>query len=730
MLFARDVLDFEQLSFLFVNFLLDSEELMQSSIYRSERLHTMRSALIRAETFVGAARAFFTAMVFSPVMATADSTPPSMVKKGNIALTCPAVDKIEQVFLSQHITYKDVSPALEDRTIEQYIKRLDSAKIYLLTSDIAEIKKLMKGVFVGLQKGDCSALAKVQELFVKRIEERAQFTEKLLTSKSFKYEPKTELVLDPDSRKYAATKAESELFHKKYLQFQLSNYMATGMKLEEAEGQVVRNYQRAAKKIKETASDDIYANYLDSFGRALDPHSSYFSNDYYEDFEITMGLKLQGIGATLSSQDGLTVIEQLIDGGSAKASGQLQVQDKITSVGQFKAGNAEPESLENVIDMDLRDVVRRIRGPKGTKVRLQILRKKTDGSKDTFLVDLVRDEIKLEDEAASLSLVERDVNGEKKKVAILNLPSFYADSHRGGRSCATDMKKLVKEAKEKGADALVLDLSNNGGGSLDDAVKIAGLFFKVGNVVKQSSRDPAQGEAILDDRDPAVDWDGPLVVLTSRVSASASEIVSGTLKDYSRAVVVGADHTFGKGSVQSVLPLPPGLGAVKVTVGMFFTPGGFSTQHRGVEADLTLPGQFATDEVGEKSLDYSLPPKQIRPFLSSDAYVATGPGAWKKIEPSIVGQLKNRSKVRVAKNPDFTKITEELKKAKKGKTVKLSEAQKDSKEKKDEADSKKNMSKEEKLADYLKRADVQEAANVAADLFALQKGMVLSDISK
>jgi carboxyl-terminal processing protease len=479
--------------------------------------------------------------------------------------------------------------------------------------------------------------------------------------------------------------------------------------------------------VKETSKEDLYSGYLDSFGRALDPHSSFFSRDTLEDFEISMGLSLEGIGATLSSQDGFTVVEQLIEGGSAKASGLIVPQDKIVAVGQFKP-SGEAGEMENVVEMDRRDVVRRIRGQKGSKVRLMVLRKANDGKQERLTVDLVRDKIKLEEEAAQLLWQEREINGEKKKVAILNLPSFYADAKRGGRSAASDMKNLLKEAKAKNAEALVLDLSNNGGGSLDDAVKIAGLFFKTGNVVKQSSRDPAMGEATLDDRDPQVDWDGPMVVLTSRISASASEIVSGTLKDYNRAVIVGGDHTFGKGSVQSVVPLPPGLGAVKVTVGMFFTPGGFSTQHRGVEADIVLPGPFSTDEIGEKSLDYSLPPKQIKPFLSPDAFVASGSGAWKKIEPGIVSQLKVRSHARVAKNADFQKIINEMKKAKeKSKLIKLSEAQKDTKEKKDEADQKKNLNKEEKSAEYLKRADVQEAVNVALDLMSAQKGINLTE---
>ena len=633
-------------------------------------------------------------------------------------LVCPMIDKISQVFLSQHILYNSMNETLESHLVDQYTKRLDGAKIYLQKKDMDDVKKKMKGITAQVRGNKCSVLNDVQELLVKRVEERVAFAKSTMEAKNFKFDKTVELKLDPDTREYAKSKAELDKFHRKYLMFQLSNYLATGVDEKEARQQVVRNYERILKRVKEIKQDDLYASYLDAYGRALDPHSSYFSLDGYEDFEIQMGLELQGIGATLSSQDGFTVVEQLIEGGAAKLSGLVQPQDKIVAVGQFKA-NGETDEMKNVVEMDLRDVVKMIRGPKGTKVRLTLLRKSPEG-KERITVTLLRDKIKLEDEAAALSWQERELGGVKKKVAVVNLPSFYADAKRGGRSSASDMKKLMAEAKKGGADAMVLDLSGNGGGSLDDAVRIAGLFFKTGNVVKQSSRDGGS-ELALADTDPNVDWDGPLVVLTSRVSASASEIVAGTLKDYGRAVIVGGDHTFGKGSVQSVVPLPGGLGAVKVTVGMFFTAGGKSTQHRGVAGDVVLPGAFSTDEFGERSLDYSLPPKEIKNFTSADAYVTEGAGAWKKVTAANIENLRKASEMRVSKNAEFQKIIAENKKLKvKGKVIKLSENLKDAKEKKDEAEQKKNLSKDARTVEYLKRPDIQEAINVVADLMSLQ----------
>ncbi len=272
-----------------------------------------------------------------------------------------------------------------------------------------------------------------------------------------------------------------------------------------------------------------------------------------------------------------------------------------------------------------------------------------------------------------------------------------------------------------------MDLSNNGGGSLDDAVRVAGLFFKTGNVVKQSSKNEGRSEITFADTEAMVDWAGPLVVLTSRISASASEIVAGTLQDYKRAVIVGADHTFGKGSVQTVRGVPNDLGAVKVTIGMFYIPGGNSTQHRGVDADVVLPGPYSTDEIGEKSLDYSLPPKKIDAFVSEDAFVKEGDFAWRVLKPEMLKTLREKSQVRVEKNEEFKKIIADMAKAKeRGKVIRVSEILKD--KEKIEKEKKKNKTrygkKEEREKEYLKRPDVIEATNVLLDLMAIDGGQV------
>lgn len=635
-------------------------------------------------------------------------------RERELELRCQFLFPIEQGFLSQHIKYTKREDSLHNKVVDQFVKRMDPSKVNLLVSDVGTIKKILGKVFDKVQSKDCSPIKEAQKILGERVAERTEFAKKFL-GKDYKFDPKVEFVFDPDKKNYPTNKVEAEEFLTKYIHFQVSNYLATDMKLDEAKGNVVRFWERALKRVNEVKEEDLHAQYLEAFARSLDPHSDFMPRDNNEDFQISMRLSLQGIGATLSTEDGFTLVNDLIPGGPAARSGLIETQDKIIAVGQ------EGKPKENVIEMDLRDVVKKIRGKKGTKVHLTILRKK-GGSTGRHDITLVRDEIKLEDQAASIYYQDKTFGGKKAKIAIVNFPSFYSDARRGGRSSASDVKKLIGEARAKKVDGLVVDLSTNGGGSLEDAVKIAGLFFGKGNVVKQSSRDEAKEELTLADTDATVDWSGPLVVLTSRVSASASEIVAGTLKDYGRAVIVGSDHTFGKGTVQSVIEIPPQsgeLGALKVTVGMFYTAGGNSTQHRGVDADIVIPGPYDIDDIGEKSLDYSLPPSKVAAFLSEAAYVKEGPGAWTPITQDLLKALADKSKARVEKNTEFKKIVEELNKAKaNGKVIKLAEVMKD-KEKKEKDKEKKKVARTNKVErekEYLKRPDIQEAANVLLDL--------------
>ncbi len=646
-----------------------------------------------------------------------------------LQLECKHLDIISEALVKQHLLFKTVSPELVQRTAKQFVKRLDPFELYLIDNDEKVIKSNISQAYKKIKKGDCSLIDKSYDLYEKRVKERLAFVKRYL-SKNFKMDPNTKLIIDPDDRARSKSLDEAYIFHKKYIQFQMSSYLSMGQDMEKAKANVIKKYNRAITKIGELKKEERYSSYLDSFAKSLDPHSNYFSAKALEEFQIGMRLELEGIGASLSSEDGFTTIEELITGGAALKSGLLKSQDKIIAVGQYKGSMAL--ELENVVDWDLSDVVRKIRGKKGTRVRLQILRKDAGKKAEKFLVTLTRDKVNLDDQAASLSVLEKKSNGIKRKIGVINLPSFYADSRRGGRSSSDDVKDLLKDAKAKKVDGILLDLSSNGGGSLDDAVKLAGLFFKTGNVVKQASPFKHKDqETILRDVDSAVDWAGPLVLLTSRVSASASEIVAGVLKDYKRALIVGADQTFGKGSIQQVVPLPPGLGAIKVTMGMFFTPSGHSTQHRGVGADVILPSALSNDEIGEKTLDYSLPPKKVADFVSPDAYVKKGAGKWNQVNPSTITILGSRSKVRVSKSEKFKEVFEDIEKVKKtDKYVIVSDSMKEQKERKTERKEKKNWSKDKKKAEYLKTADLDEAAEVLVDLIDLDNKVRLVDLAQ
>jgi carboxyl-terminal processing protease len=391
------------------------------------------------------------------------------------------------------------------------------------------------------------------------------------------------------------------------MHFQISNYLASDTELSEARRRVADRYTRARKRWAEQDPEDLYAVYLDSFARALDPHSGYLSADDLEDFQIGMQLSLEGIGVALSERDGYAVVEQVIPGGAADRLDVLRPKDKIIAVAD------EGGDPVDVIDMALREVVRLIRGKKGSRVRLSVLRQ--EDKTERFEVAIVRDKIDLEEQAAKLRYETVPVGDRNLKLAVLDLPSFYGDRDPSKRQCSRDVADILRQIQKEEADGLLLDLSRNGGGLLDDAVRISGFFIREGGVV--AIKDAASRTRVLPDPDDGTLYSGPMVVLTSRVSASASEILAGALKDYRRAVIVGDDHTFGKGTVQSVIPLRPGLGAMRVTTALFFRPGGNSTQNSGVEADIVLPSLFDAESFGEKSQPYSLPSQRIDPFRSA-----------------------------------------------------------------------------------------------------------------
>ncbi len=639
------------------------------------------------------------------------SAPPAFA---NYQLSCKTVPELFKAYLTQHIVHKSLTPEMQARTMDQFVKQLDPTKMILLEGDVIAMKKDIQKLFLGLRSGDCQALERVQTLLLKRVEENYETVKKILGDDKFKIDESIELVLNPDKRVFAKTPVEKFELLRKSIHFQVWNYLSGETTLKEAREKLIHRYEVNVKRVKERKEEDQLVAFIDAFTGALDPHTSYFSKDRLEDFKIDMSLSLDGIGASLSSNDGYTVVEEIIPGGAADRAKVLMTKDKIIAVAQDD--KAEPVQ---VLDMDLKDVVRLIRGKKGTKVKLTLLRKEGEGMK-RIEVAITRDKIDLKEQAARIDYFDRTMkNGRKLKLAVLDLPSFYGDPENGARSAYNDVKKLIEEANEKRVDGMVLNLARNGGGLLEDAVRISGLFIKEGAIV--ATLNSRKDVNILRDRDPATQFSKPLVVLTSRASASASEILAGALNDYGRALVVGGDNTFGKGSVQAVLDLPPDLGAMKVTTGMFFVPGGQSTQFVGVKGHVVLPSTLSTDDLGEKMLDNALPPLKINPFKSKNIN-DSGSTAWTPLTPKVTSSLAKLSLARVATDSKFAEIKKDIAEMNKNdSTVKLAEMMK--KEKVEKADKKKKEDEEKSFrqrVEDLQRPYVDESLNVLADLVQVQ----------
>jgi carboxyl-terminal processing protease len=571
---------------------------------------------------------------------------PSSVPDG---IQCRDLPSLFHVFTQVHYSVKKVDESVQKHTAEQFIKLLDRSKSLFLAAEAQNLQNELPKVFVDASRGDCQRLEDAWGIVRRHAAEDEQLAKQILTDK-FKIDDNTELMMDPDKRQYAKTEAERSQLVRDMIQFQISNYLVAGLTMDQAKHQLIHRYELVSKRLAERQSKGkIPWLWAEAFAEALDPHSAYMAPDELADFEISMRLSLEGIGAQLRTEDGFTVIQSLVPGGQAEKTNQLQPGDKIIAVAQ------EGESPVSTIDMESNDVVKMIRGKKGTKVTLTILR---EGKVDkTFLVTIVRDKIDVSSQAAKITYETRKVGERTIKIGIIDLPSFYG-GEKGGRSSYEDMKKLLDEARSQKADGIVLDLSRNGGGLLDEAVRISGLFIKRGAVVATKGSDGKL--RVLEDTDAGIEWPGPVAVIISPASASASEILAGALKDYHRALIIGSNKTFGKGTVQNVVSLPPEIGAIRVTIGMFFLPGGASTQLRGVQSDISVPSVLDGYNLGEEKLDYAMPAQTVPLFLSSAANTDDASGHWNPVQRDRIAALAEKSKARIASDPAFAKIREEL----------------------------------------------------------------------
>jgi carboxyl-terminal processing protease len=566
-----------------------------------------------------------------------------------VELRCGDLGELMSQYLRRHVRYGEFDAPLRRWTAETYVERVDPQRTLFVQPDAERWEKRLASGVDAIRGGDCALLGQVRGDIGRRLESEEGFVRAFVNAPGYKLDETAKLVVDPDKRGWPADGPARDALLRTLAHFQISNYLNAGISLPDAKKRLVHRYELRTRRWAEQEPDELYAGFLNAFANSLDPHSVYLSADDLEDFQIGMQLSLEGIGVALSERDGYAVVEEVIPGGAADRLRVLKPQDKIIAVAE------EDGDFVDVIDMRLRDIVRLIRGRKGSTVRLSILRQSEPAQR--FDVAIVRDKIDLEEQAAKLRFETRTVDGQTLKLAVVELPSFYGDRDPSKRQGSRDLERILKQVKAEKADGLVLDLSRNGGGLLEDAVRISGFFIDEGAIV--GIRGTTERSRVLRDGEDGVLYGGPLVVLTTRVSASASEILAGALQDYRRAVIVGDDHTFGKGTVQSVFPLPPGLGALKVTTAMFFRPGGASTQASGVASDVVVPSLFNLDLFGETQLPHALPPQSVAPFPSAEAD-RPGEGHWEPVTAPVLAALRTRSEQRQKSDKALEKVREDL----------------------------------------------------------------------
>lgn len=536
-------------------------------------------------------------------------------------------ERFAKVFPRRHMLHLPIDDDISSKAWTNFLFSLDRERLFFRSGDIAEIRSFEHLLDDHMEEGILDFPYEVFELFKNRARDRYQYVISLL-DKGFDLEKKENYRWKRDEQPWAQTASDwNELWRKKikdeYLRIVVAGELAsededededddgskTTDKEKTPEERIKERYKQFLTVLEDNDSEWILQKYLSEFAQAYDPHSDYLSPSTVENFDIEMKLSLVGIGALLRSEDGAAKVVRVIPGGPAdrdKRKKQLEPGDKIIAVAQ---GDEEPVS---VLHWPLHKTVRLIRGEKGTKVVLKVIPASDPTGTITKEVDLIRDEVKLEEQAAKLEIEKATgADGKERVLGVINLPAFYrsmnsAPGDEDFRSSSHDVRRLINQAVEKGIEGLLLDLRGNGGGSLMEAVDLVGLFIVVGPVVQVKDSFFIRAYS---DEDPAVAYEGPLVVLVSRLSASASEIAAAALQDYGRALVLGDSKTHGKGSVQTILELgrDPKLGKIKVTSALYYRVSGGSTQLKGVEPDIVIPSAFDRMDFGEEHLRNAIP---------------------------------------------------------------------------------------------------------------------------
>jgi carboxyl-terminal processing protease len=558
---------------------------------------------------------------------------------------------ISRLMPINHISQMGLNDTVSERALDLYIDRFDPMKLYFYQSDIDEFHRYQDSIDEMVKNGDLSLAYLIFNRFTERVDERVEVAMELLDGE-FDFTKDEYIVVDPDAANYAKTPEEARDRWRKQIKYALLDLRDDETEGDEARELLRRRYQRYSRRFKGYSNDDLLEAFLTSVTNAFDPHSTYMSPSTLEDFNISMGLRLQGIGAALREKDGNTVVMQIIPGGAAFKDKRLQPDDVIVQVGQGESGE-----MVDIVEMPLKDVVKLIRGNAGTIVRLGV---KPGGKGAMKIYKITRAKVELEQSAARGKVIEHKMSdGTVRKIGFINLPSFYMDMQAAReqradyRSSTRDVRRILMDFKTQGVEGVVIDLSRNGGGSLTEAITLTGLFINRGPVVQV--KDSSGNINPYNDEEAGTVWNGPLVVKTSKFSASASEIFAGAIKDYNRGIIVGDPATHGKGTVQTLMDLGEKLfrvrrenyGALKVTLQQFYLPDGESTQRSGVEADIVLPSLTQKMDVSESDLKYA---------LETDEINAAPHDVYKLVPPDLLGKLRRNSEQRIKGNEEFVDL--------------------------------------------------------------------------
>jgi carboxyl-terminal processing protease len=578
-----------------------------------------------------------------------------------------------QMMERDHLSKHRVDDEISQRAFDKYIQRLDPAKLYFRQSDIDEFSKWKTQLDDQMKVGDYSAAFQIFDRFKQRVDQQTKFAIALV-DEEFDFTIDEEMIVDPELASYANSDVELRDTWRKRIKYNLLTLRGDDQALEDQQSgekldpkEIMRKRFRSFdRRVQQMDSEDVIEQYITSITSSFDPHTSYMSNKSFDNFMIQMNLALDGIGASLQgSEDGYTVIKSLVTGGAAANQGGLKVEDKIAAVaqGDSRGRYADPNlarkygtEFVDATGMRVDDVVDMIRGKAGSVVRLSVI---SEGESGLHTVSLVREKIKLEDQAAHGAIFEdgKQADGSPHRIGVLELPMFYSsirEDGTAGRSTTTDVLRILNEFNRKNVDALILDLRNNGGGSLKEAIDCTGLFIDAGPVVQV--KDSYGQIEVLNDTDPGVAWTKPMIVLTSKFSASASEILAGAIQDYQRGLIVGDSTTHGKGTVQTLMDIgqvvtgkrnaPNDFGALKITIQQFYRPDGDSTQLRGVLSDIVLPSVTDKMAVSESDLDYPVEFDRIR---------RANYGTYSMTSPRLIERLGELSASRRSRSSDFQK---------------------------------------------------------------------------